>query len=282
MALLLGPDSNSRAVSLGGGRSAHGRTALVYTTAAADVLATIKTYDGTATPGATVSGSALIIDGESQIPLFWFPAGADTLWVRVNGLSTVLKVNADYDARVDTLAGDQSALNGSPTGVFRANLRRTECGGNLAALTTQVMTASALYLEAGDVVTNLTFCSGTTAASVPTNWWFALYSTAATPVLLGQTADQATAAWAANTAKTVALAAPYTATVTGIHYAAVMVKATTPPTLLGAALHAPAAGAVVTGQKVLAATSGAALTDTAPATLAAPATVGTVPYVVAT
>lgn len=180
------------------------------------------------------------------------------------------------------LSDSQYALNGSPTGTFRANLRRTECDGNLAALTTQVMTAAALYLEAGDVVTNLTFCSATTAAGTPTNWWFALYSSAATPALLAQTADQASAAWAANTPKTVALAAPYTVPATGIYYAAVMVKATTPPTLLGASVNVNAAGAIVTGQKVLANTSGSALTDTAPATIATPTTVANVPYCVAT
>lgn len=176
----------------------------------------------------------------------------------------------------------QWLLNGSPAGMFRPNLRRTEAGGNLAALTTQIMTAVALYLEAGDVVTNLTFCSATTAAGTPTNWWFALYSTAATPALLGQTADQTSTAWAANTAMTVALAAPYTVTTTGIYYAGVMVKATTPPTLLGASLNANASAAVVTGQKVLANTSGSSLTTTAPATIATPTTVATVPYVVAT
>lgn len=176
----------------------------------------------------------------------------------------------------------QYLLNGSPTGTLRANLRRTELGGNLAALTTQVMTSVAIYLEEDDVVTNLTFCSATTAAGTPTNWWFALYDTSTTPALLGQTADQTTTAWAANTVKTVALASPYTVTTTGIHYAAIMVKATTPPTLLGASLNANAAAAVVTGQKVLARTSGSSLTDTAPATIATPTTVATVPYCVAT
>ena len=176
----------------------------------------------------------------------------------------------------------QWLLNGSPSGLFRPNLRRSECDGNLAALTTQVMTAAALYLEAGDVVTSLTFCSATTAAGTPTNWWFALYSSAATPALLAQTADQTSTAWAANTAKTVALAAPYTVPTTGIYYAAVMVKATTVPTLLGATVNATGSAAVVTGQKVLANTSGSGLTDTAPATIATPTTVGTVPYCVAT
>ena len=176
----------------------------------------------------------------------------------------------------------QWLLDGSPSGLLRSNLRRSECGGNLAALTTQVMTAVALYLEAGDVVTNLTFCSATTAAGTPTNWWFALYSSAATPALLGQTADQTSTAWAANTAKTVALATPYTVLTTGVYYAAIMVKATTVPTLLGASLNANASAAVVTGQKVLANTSGSSLTDTAPATIATPTTVATVPYCVAT
>lgn len=176
----------------------------------------------------------------------------------------------------------QAVYDGSPTGTFRANLRRTECGGNLAALTTQIMTAVAIYFEAGDVVTNLTFCSATTAAGTPANWWFALYSSDATPVLRAQTADQTNTAWAANTAKTLALASPYTILTTGIHYAAVMVKASTVPTLLGASLNVNASGAVVTGQKVLALTSGASLTDTAPGTLATPTTVATVPYCVAT
>lgn len=173
-------------------------------------------------------------------------------------------------------------LDGSPSGTFRANLRRAECGGNLAALSSQVMTSVALYLEAGEVVASLTFCSATTAAGTPTNWWFALYDTAATPALLRQTADQTNTAWAANTPKTLALATPYTVTASGIYYASVMVKATTVPTLLGASLNANASAAVVTGQKILALTSGSSLTDTAPATITSATTVATVPYCVAT
>lgn len=166
---------------------------------------------------------------------------------------------------------------------YRANMNRIQTVTNVAALTTQVMTSTAIYLTAGDVVTNLTFMSATTAASVPTNWWFALYSTAATPALLAQTADQTTGAWAANTPKTVALASPYTVLTTGVYYASVMVKATTPPTLAGVTvLNAANLGALVTSQKVVAMTSGSSLTDTAPATIATPTTVATVPLVIVT
>lgn len=175
-------------------------------------------------------------------------------------------------------------LNGAPSGTFRTNARRAELAGNLSALTTQVMLSTAIYLEAGDVVTNLTFLSGGTAANTPTNWWFALYDTSATPALLAQTADQTSTAWGANTAMTVALQTVQRITTTGIYYAAIMVKATAVPTLAGfAALeNAAAAGAVVSGQKILAQTSGSSLTATAPATIATPTTVATVPYVVAT
>jgi hypothetical protein len=193
------------------------------------------------------------------------------------GLATL-----NASGKITSVSNSQFALNGSPTGTFRANLSRSECGGNLSALTTQVMTSVAIYLEAGEPVTNLTFCSATTAAGTPTNWWFALHDNASTPALLRQTADQTSTAWAANTAVTLALATPYTPTVSGIYYASVMVKASTPPTLLGAALNVNASAAAVAGQKILALTSGSSLTATAPATITSATTVATVPYCVAT
>jgi hypothetical protein len=174
-----------------------------------------------------------------------------------------------------------AATNLNGTTVKRANLDRRYLVTNTASLTTQVMTSVAIPLEVGDVVTNLTFLSGATAAGTPTNYWFALYDNSATPALIAQSADQLTTAWAANTAITLALSTAYTVTTGGVYYAAVMVKATTPPTLAGVTLeNAAAAGAVVTGQAILAQTSGSSLTTTAPATIASPTTVATIPYVV--
>lgn len=170
---------------------------------------------------------------------------------------------------------------GQPAGTFRDNGVRRYTGSDLAALTTQVMLDTAIYLEKGDLVAYLTFLSGATAAGTPTNWWFSLYDPTGT-TLLGQTADQLTAAWAANTAKKVALASPYVVPATGVYRAAIMVKATTVPTLAGSSVRAAASSAIVTGQAVLAQTSGSSLTTTAPATIATPTAVGTVPYVAAT
>jgi hypothetical protein len=211
--------------------------------------------------------------------------GAGGTGVNVNTGALVESIDADFSAALRASAATRGTflLNGSPTGVQRSNLDRRYLTSNLSALTTQVLLSTAIELEAGDVVTNLTFVSGATAAGTPANWWFALYSSAATPALLSQSADQTSTAWAANTAKTLALAAPQTITTSGVYYAAIMVKAATPPTLAGVAVeNAAVAGAVITGQAVLAQTSGSSLTTTAPATVASPTTVANVPYVIAT
>jgi len=163
---------------------------------------------------------------------------------------------------------------------YRSNMRRLDAVADTGALTTQVMTSVPVYLRKGDIVTSITARSGATAAGTPTNYWFALYSSAATPALLGQSADQLTAAWAATTNKTLALASPVTITADGWYWVGIMVKATTPPSLVGVSTTASAG--IVTGEKNLAQTSGSALVGTAPATIATPTAAATVPLVILT
>jgi hypothetical protein len=172
-------------------------------------------------------------------------------------------------------------LNGKPTALLAESFPRDQITTDLvASLVTQVMTSIALPLVAGDRVTSLSFLSGATAASVPTNWWVALYDTAGN--LLGQSADQLTAAWGADTVKTIALTTPVVIPSDGVYFAAIMVKATTVPTLMGkTTARAAAAGAIDSRQKVLAQNSGAALTTTAPATIATPTTQAVIPYCIA-
>ena len=102
---------------------------------------------------------------------------------------------------------------------------------NTTLTTTGQIYCQAIWLTAGTVVTNITISSATTAASVPTHYCFALYNTSLS--LLGSTADQLTAAWAANTLKTLALTAAYTVPTTGLYYIAFMMVATTVPTIKG-------------------------------------------------
>jgi hypothetical protein len=181
----------------------------------------------------------------------------------------------------DALGWMNAASPTSPGTFFRNNMPRvglydSASDSGSVPLTTQVMTSVPVFLIAGDVITNITLMSGATAAGTPTNWWFALYDTAATPNLLAQTADQTTGAWAAFTAKTLPLSAPYTVSKTGVYWVAVMVKATTVPSLLGCVAVKP----IVTGERNLAQSSGSALTGTAPATIATPTVQNFAPYVV--
>jgi hypothetical protein len=174
------------------------------------------------------------------------------------------------------------ALEGSPSDIRRSNMGRIQVTNDYAVLTTQVMLSAAIPLQAGDLISRLTFKSGVTAAVTPTNWWFALYDDSATPALLAQSADQLTAAWAANTAKTLALATAQVVPRSGVYYGAIMMKAATPVSLLGVAALADSVSGFLAGDKVLAQSSGSALTTTAPATIATPSAVGFVPRVVVT
>ena len=177
--------------------------------------------------------------------------------------------------------GESYLLNGSPSGLTRESFDRRLCTSDLSALTTQVMLSVAVPLQAGDIVSSITFKSGATALATGTNWWFALYSSASTPALLSQSADQTSTAWAANTAKTLSLATAQTITDPGTYYAAIMVKASTVPSLVGRSLGlAGASSGSISTQKTLAQTSGSSLTDTAPATITSGTAVVNFPYVV--
>jgi len=172
-----------------------------------------------------------------------------------------------------------SPTNVASPGYVRYNIPRVPLdASDVGVLSTGVMTSTPIFLSAGETVTNLTFRSGATGAGTPTNWWFSLYDTSATPALLQQTADQTSTAWAANTTKTLALASPVVITKSGFYWAGINVTATTPPTLVGARFFP----GLVTGERVLAQTSGSSLTATAPATIASPTALSLVPVVAAT
>lgn len=158
-----------------------------------------------------------------------------------------------------------NALPGVDQDAFvRSNIPAWACVTDLAATATGVAIGTRVFLRKGDVVTNLSFVSGNTAAGTPTNWWHALYDPDG--VLLAQTADQLTAAWAANTAKKLALSSPVTIAKDGWYIVATAMTATTVQTLIGNAPIVTASGAVHTGSKPLGFTFGSAVVGVAPAT----------------
>lgn len=162
-----------------------------------------------------------------------------------------------FDLPYNALPGvDQDAF-------IRSNIPIWAAGSNLAATATGVAIGTRIFLRAGDVVTSLTFMSATTAAGTPTNWWHALYSEAG--ALLAQSADQLTAAWAADTAKKLALSAPVTISADGWYIAATAMTATTVQTLAGTTPNVGHA-TLHTGSRAVGFTFGSAVAGTAPAT----------------
>lgn len=112
MARLVGPDDGSRLAyqirsdnTLG---SAAGLTAVYYSDAAATILADIITYPG----GAAIAGAQMTVAATSLLPLFQFPDGADTVYVRVNSgpvTAVYSRVEASDILPVGTSAGTVAA-----------------------------------------------------------------------------------------------------------------------------------------------------------------------------
>lgn len=164
---------------------------------------------------------------------------------------------------------------------YAESFPRYLCGTDNAIAATGVVLSTGVPLQAGDVVTNITFVTGGTAAATPTAGFVALYSPAG--ALLGQSADFGSTARAANTAFTVPLVTAVTITTPGLYYVAISFTAGTVPTLRGLTVgNAVMAGALGLSSRVLAQTHGSAVGATAPATIATPTTVATPVYIVAT
>lgn len=135
---------------------------------------------------------------------------------------------------------------------------RMRCGGE-SQPTSGWLYLVPVWLPKGTVISNIAFTSGNTAGATLTNQWFGLFNSSR--VALARTADATTAAWAANTTKTLAIAqttagaaTSFTTTYTGLHYLGFMIAATTTPSLIGegrlitGGTSAPGLGATNSGQ----------------------------------
>ncbi|MFI6534182.1 hypothetical protein ACIBHY_17105 [Nonomuraea sp. NPDC050547] len=168
----------------------------------------------------------------------------------------VLADAAALDLPYNALPGqDQSAF-------VRSNIPAWACTSDLAATATGVAIGTRVWLRKGDVVTNIAFVAGNTALATGTAGWHALYDPDG--ALLAQSAAQGAAAWAANTARKLALTAPVTIKKDGWYIVATSTTASTVQTLIGSAPIVTASAAV--GGKAMGFTFGSATGDVAPAT----------------
>jgi hypothetical protein len=123
-----------------------------------------------------------------------------------------------------------------PAGIIRETLPRYAAPlSNLAnALTLGTPTVSSMPLLAGEVITSIRWFAGTTglAGASATNQWFFLAD--ADLRVLAVTADDTTAAWTANTGKTLALTAPLTVPTDGLYRPGIVVAGgAATPTMVG-------------------------------------------------
>ncbi len=131
------------------------------------------------------------------------------------------------------------------------------------APTSGTLTLTAIMLPAGFTVTGITFVSGSTAESGGTHLWYALYKADLT--LMAQSADDTGGtSFGANTAFRKALATAQVCPYSGMYYLGFMGVATNPTLLNVAAATANANGSITGMTPILAATSSAAQTTTAP------------------
>ncbi|WP_059081591.1 hypothetical protein [Streptomyces scabiei] len=190
-----------------------------------------------------LTGFGVQVSTNTVRPLLRNVRTRDTTLAGVNITSTITGLRRHgntFGAVADASAGAEVSPFDSGFGSLESVLRpsgRYETTSRLRCGTTSTPTSGTLYLvpvwlPKGLVISNISFVSGGTAAVTPTNWWFTLHNSA--KVALARTADQLTAAWAANTAKTLAIAqatagaaSSYTTTYSGLHYLGVMIKAST-------------------------------------------------------
>lgn len=118
------------------------------------------------------------------------------------------------------------------TGTLRETIPREVCTEtNTTVSASGTLNMHLIYLYAGDLVSNITLSSATTAAGTPTNYRFGLFDSARAK--LAESANQTTTAWAANTVRTLAMTTPYRVPVSGVYYIGYYMTATTVPTLKG-------------------------------------------------
>lgn len=177
------------------------------------------------------------------------------------------------NARIKRINADW-ARAGSPAGTFAESVPKIMAGTDVAIAASGVEHAVDIALEAGDIVTSITFVTAGTAANGPTAGYACLRD--ADGALLAQTADFEDTARAANTAYTVALETPYQVTETAVYMIGISFTASSAvPSLRGATMTNAAVSGV---GRATARTHGSAVGATAPATVETPTTVATAPY----
>lgn len=108
---------------------------------------------------------------------------------------------------------------------------------SLSALPSGELEIMSVGIEAGQLISNIGFCTASTAAVGPTHWWATLLDK--NLVQQAHSADQLTAAIPANTWQLLPMVTPYRTTYTGLYYIGIMIATTvTQPTVIASNMPA--------------------------------------------
>lgn len=139
-----------------------------------------------------------------------------------------VRTSAGTTVSLEEQASPQSALRRQGSS-YETFIRTRPAGNQNAAIVSQRVHLSGIELPAGLVVTTITHFSGGTALATGVHQIFGLYDSSR--ALLRGTSDDGATAWAANSEKTLTLTSTFTTTYSGLYYIAILVDATTVPTL---------------------------------------------------
>ena len=163
-------------------------------------------------------------------------------------------------------------LVGGPSTSLRPTISLSipvEIAGNNASLTSGVLTLTPMYIPSGQTISNINMVTSG-AASSPTHFWYALYddgrgsSIVGQLALLGQTADQLTAAISGASNIGLSLNTPWVTQYSGIYYVGVMVTHSGSPTFCCTSRSTAGMPALVSGTATFAFIGANSLTTTAP------------------
>lgn len=161
-------------------------------------------------------------------------AGGATWWQVIRGqLSSQAQGHASGAVLLPLTLSPSYPID-APTGYVAETLRRAAIPETATTIcTTTQIALQAVWLSAGQTVSNVSVCTSATAASVPTHYALGLYDLVGN--LCCSSADQLTTAMTTQTLYTFAMTTPYKVLVSGIYYVAFGIAATTVPSLKGVA-----------------------------------------------
>lgn len=220
-------DNNAGTITPGRTNTAPIVTATTTTVVAAPAASTQRNVKGVMihNTSSTVSTTVLVqhFDGTNSVDLVNCTLLPDE---HLNLMETGEWVHRDRNLAEYTYSVAAPGILGA-TGVFAETIPRQICTetNTVAPTASGTLFMMGIYLYAGQLVSNISISSATTAAGTPTNYFFALYGGDRT--LKAVSANQTTTAWPANTYKTLAMTVPYRVPTSGLYYIGIMMTATT-------------------------------------------------------